>query len=381
MLAGLFRLTGAGSDRDFQMANATRLAIAELASISPRPIGMVICDTAGDPTQATHSLEEAVRAYQAVGLVGPTTDLELEELAPTAISLGVLVISPSAGAPDITNLVDDGLVWRTAASDLTQVPVLLGLVQAPTMLDIAYVDLPYGIALSQAFSQAWAQSAGSPPPLRKFEPSTSGETVLAALRNDNPNYSVVVTDPDDTPALVGALDQVPGDKQLGATQFLFTDQAKVPGLIGTDATVNARMRGTGPAAPSGPTFATFGASYQAQYQSDPGATPYVANTYDATYALALAVASVPSSTPVTGAKMAEAMGRMSTPGMLVPVGPASFASGAQALLAGMAIDLDGASSPLTWDPKTGDVTDVPIEVWGINSSGQFCTFDAAGDCQ
>src|SRR5262249_25105548 len=96
---------------------------------------------------------------------------------------------------------------------------------------------------------------------------------------------------------------------------------------------------------------------------------FVANTYDATYVVALTAAGVPDGTPVTGSAMATLLMRMSGPSPTkIRVGPVDFVQGVSTLRQGGTIDFIGASGDLTGDDATGDLKDSPIEVWGIDTT-------------
>jgi branched-chain amino acid transport system substrate-binding protein len=389
MVAGLFRLSGASGDKDTEMAQAAELAMQDLAKVSQRPIAMVLCDTAGG--QAARSLDKAFRDYHVVGAVGPTTSGDVlssvggePSAAAVAIADGILVITPSATSPQVSGLDDHNLIWRTAGSDNLQAGVLAQLVPAmiasgttmrPTVIDTAYVSSAYGSGLDTAFVAALAQAASlTPIATHQFDTGVDPNSVIGELGADAPDYSLIVAD-DDAAALAGSLYQNP--PALALTQFLFTDGAKGPDLIGAmpNLQVAHRIRGTAPATPSGPVFDTFKLEYQNQFGSDPATTAFVANTYDAAWALALAIAGQPPGAAIVGDGMANAMMRMSTPGVTVTVG-GDFNTGATTLAMGGAIDLAGTSGPLTWDNASGDVTDAPIEVWAIDTNQSpptFCT--------
>jgi len=396
MIAGLFRLSGASGDKDTEMAQAAQLAIEEIARNSQRPIGMVLCDTAGSSKQARQSLRKALFDYQIVGAVGPTTSgevrgdkslpgIEGEGAADFAIANGLVLISPSATNPAIGDLDDNGLIWRTCASDNFQAVKLAALIPATTsgratVINTAYVKSTYGEGLDSAFigelSKQKKPTAKSTTPYDQgSDPDTA---VLAKLAIDTPDYSMIVAD-EDAASIAAALYKttLPG---LATTQFLFTDGAKGPSLIGSmpSMTVAARIRGTGPATPSGPVYEIFRLSYMTRFGSDPAGTSFVANAYDATYALALAVAGSPRDLPVTGATASATLKRMSVAsGTRVNVSPNDFTKGSSGLSSGGSIDLFGTSGSLTWDPDTGELSDAPLEVWGIDfASKTFCTYDA-----
>jgi branched-chain amino acid transport system substrate-binding protein len=394
MIAGLFRLSGASGDKDTEMAQAAQLAIEEISRTAP--IGMVLCDTAGSFKQARSSLRKALFDYKIVGAVGPTTSGEVlgNKSIPGTEGAGagdfatennLVIVSPSATNPSITDLPDNGLIWRTAASDNFQAVKLAALIPpktggVDTKINIAYVDTPYGQGLKDAF--IIELSGQMRPKVLATVPFMNGDDphglILTPLANSSPNYSMIVAD-EDAAAIANELykSTLPG---LMTTQFLFTDGAKGPSLIGMmpSMTVAARIRGTGPATPSGPVYEIFRLSYTTRFGSDPSGTSFVANAYDATYALALGVAGSLNNRPVTGTAVSTVMKRMSaTAGTRVNVSPNDFIKGTSALSSGGSIDLIGTSGPLTWNNDTGDLSDAPLEVWGINfATKTFCTYDA-----
>ena len=388
MIAGLFRLSGAAGPKDAEMAQAAQMAITELRDINQtRPIGLVLCDTGGDKTLAPRSIEHALSQYKIVGVVGPTTSSDVIASSVFVVAHDIAIISASATSPAIAGIDDHGLIWRTAANDNLQATVLAAVVPvmmsaqapAPTQVNLSYVDSAYGSGLRSAFVNEWTKRSGAgPKATHAFKEGGSPDSITADLASDTPDYSVIVAD-SDAAAIVGALYKNPAG--LTTTQFLFTDGAKGPELIGVmpNPMVTSRIRGTAPATPSGSVFDNFKLNYIDLFKSDPTNTSFVANAYDATYALTLAIAGSPPDAPVGGSTIAAALMRMSTPASLkVSVGPVDFIKGATALSGGGKIDLAGASGPLTWDNATGDLTEAPIEVWGITGNPpRFCTYNAS----
>jgi len=124
---------------DLAMVQAVELAVEEIRQL--RPIIAVICDSGSTSEQAARAIEVAVKEHGAVGIVGPTTSGITIPVAPTAIAQDVLLISPSATSPAITDLADGGLVWRTGASDLLQAKVLAEEIDVTTdVLDTFYAN-------------------------------------------------------------------------------------------------------------------------------------------------------------------------------------------------------------------------------------------------
>jgi len=234
-----------------------------------------------------------------------------------------------------------------------------------TPLDVVWVQSdPYADGLAKAYI---AQSGRTDALPINFD---NGDVASAVAQMNAPAYAVLVVDVD-APALVQALHGATGQSM---TEYLMTDSALTPTLWGTgpfDFTFLSRIRGTAPALPafgdaSGPVYAAFAAAYRAHWnQEDPADTAFVADAYDATYAIAIAAAAAGASA-ATGRGIAANLARMSdTAGMTqIHIGSAEYQAGVNALVGGGTIDLVGTSGPIDWDEK-GDVLTAPIEVWQV----------------
>jgi hypothetical protein len=243
-----------------------------------------------------------------------------------------------------------------------QAKVLATLVPATASLDVVWVTHDsYTEGLSKAFI---ADSGRSDATAIQFD---TGHAADAVAQMNAPAYAVLIAD-FDAPALVAALAGAPGQSM---TQYLMTDSALTPTLWGTgpfDFTFLSRIRGTAPALPaitdpSGPVYAAFDASYRAQWGESSSQTAFVANAYDAAYAIAIGAAAAGSSP--TGHAIAARLASMSDhAGTTVHVGPGEYQAAVNALSEGGTIDLVGASGPIDWDAN-GDVVTAPTEVWQV----------------
>jgi ABC-type branched-subunit amino acid transport system substrate-binding protein len=274
---------------DHAIRQAVDLATKELNEDLMVPVRHIACDTGGDKDVALRALDLLVQQFGAAAIVGPNTSDELLALPAEAQKRNVLVVSPAASAAAIADQLDGGLIWRTCASDNLQAKVLAELVPPTAMpLDVVYVaDDPYTDGLQKAFFAISGRSDAKP---IQF---VSGMAADAVAGMDAPQYAVLIAD-FDAPALVAAL---PGATGQSATQYLMTDSALTPTLWGPgpyDFTFLTRIRGTAPALPafsdaSGPVFAAFDSSYRGQWNGESAnETAFVANAYDAAYAIAIA---------------------------------------------------------------------------------------------
>ena len=365
VVAGLYKLTRLSPDDpdDHAIAQASDLAASELNDRLGVPVTHVRCDTAGDPAQAARAYSVAVKQFHAVAVVGPDTSGEvIKGVAPLVKPLGAVVVSPSATNPAIAALDDANLIWRTCPSDNLQAKVLATLVPSTATLDIVYVQgNTYAEGLRDAFIAASGRQDALPIGF------ASGSASSAVQQMNAPAYALLIADVD-APALVQALDGAPGQ---GMTQYLMTDSALAPTLWGNapyDFTFLQRIRGTAPALPaftdaSGPVYATFATSYKAKFNGeDPADTAFVANAYDAFYAIAIAAGALGGAP--TGAQIAARLGTVSDPAApAVTVGPNAYTN-AVGTLANGTINLVGTSGPIDFDGN-GDVVSAPIEVWHV----------------
>ncbi|MGZ3440323.1 MAG: ABC transporter substrate-binding protein [Polyangia bacterium] len=364
VIAGLYLLSQASDGpNDHAIRQAVDLAAFELNNLNV-PVRHVACDTGGDKAVALEALDLAVSQFKAVAVVGPNSSVELLTLAPDVRKRGVVVVSPAASAAAIADVVDDSLIWRTCGSDNLQAKVLATLVPKTATLDVVWVpEDPYADGLEKAFIAASGRSDATP---IQFQ---TGMAADAVAHMNSPAYALLVADVD-APALVQALHGAAGQSM---TQYLMTDSALTPTLWGAgpfDFTFLTRIRGTAPALPafadpSGPVYAAFAVSYRGHFsQEDPADTAFVANAYDAAYAIAIGAGAAGASP--TGAAIAKNLARMSDQaGSAVHIGPGEYQAGVNALLAGGTIDLVGTSGPIDWDAATGDVVTAPTEVWQV----------------
>lgn len=130
------------------------------------------------------------------------------------------------------------------------------------------------------------------------------------------------------------------------------------------------FHGTAPAQGTGQAFSTFSARFNDKYKKDPAEYSYTSNAYDAMYLLALSASySLSTANTVAGAKMAEALTRVSsgTSGTNTQLTNSNFTALAAELAAGRSVNIEGASGPLDFDAN-GEAR-APVELWQVGDSG------------
>lgn len=386
--------TGVDQGIGLPIENGIRVALGDFKKASgelgvkTRPLVLVGCDDKSSldtgVVAATHLVSLGAPAIIGAAFSGITVGVK-----DVTVSAGTLLISPSATAVGIGSLVDNSLVWRTVPPDTYQAKAIslyvdtnlkpkVGTVPALKVAVLHRGD-PYGTDLSKAFESDLILNGQRP-----TDPSNESNY----LRFD---YG----DPDDPanhpPKLVEAISAtlelaphiivlagfseavtdlfVPIEKDWPTMTprpfYVMTDGVVGDALrdnIGQNENLRLRVTGTTPGrARSNPLFQAFASNYNTRF-SDGGAEVFgTAEAYDATYLIAYAAASI-GDQPVTGPKLAQALGKMVPPGMPINVGVEAMPQALELIRAGQPIDFTGASGPLDFDLGKGEAAG-DIQIW------------------
>ncbi len=373
--------------------NAMGLAIDEFNDASQLPggteIAWVACDSKGSAnlavSNAMHLAEIGVPA-----IVGPILSEDVLAVAEqVAIPEGIFMISPTGTNKNITSLIDDDLVWRTIASDVYQANALADRMNDVASLNstvIVYKDDAYGTDLA---TDTYAALDG---PLAQVT-NTYPYTVVADMQQLQQNIgellgNVISNDAPETVVIVGTSEaalimliylQVASqiNPALIPDKFIVSHGA-VPAMLQTinnapnDPTkqlLYSIMEGVAPVVFDPGNYGAFNIKYKVAFMDqDPITTSSL--SYDALMVTAFAMAAIPQDDPITGAAIAEQMGKLIDPdGIDIDFGSMGFIQAAvNALSVGNTVDLFGISGPLEFDPETGDVR-TNLEGWNAEPIG------------
>lgn len=402
LIGALLPKTGDSGTSGPGMERALFLAIDEINSaggIDGRKFAVVSCDSGSTAEKAALAAEFLVEKLRVPAVVGPTTSGEtIEAFTAVAKDAGVLLVSPSATSAVITDLDDDGLLWRTAPSDALQGEALGRYLASEGFgkVAIVYRDDAYGSALAATIRETWCKPGG---PTACIEDDTDpGWNLLVRLyeaeeavkQSSDQADAVIALDafaPDVTVVIGFAVDGISfmnlaAQRDPPHTRFILPDGVKEAKLFeGLDADdlgagvepidlapdVLCPILGTNPADPSSDVFQAFATRFSSKWNTPPEV--FGAHTYDATWLIAYAWAAASRTTSVpSGKDLALAMKRMSE-GTEIKAGLGDFTKGA-GILSGSAagtIDFRGASGELQFDPETGEAKS-SIEAWRVNLS-------------
>jgi hypothetical protein len=366
---------------DFKAANHGLPALVDGAP--PRPLVHVSCDDRGlapfSLLAGKHMVDAGIPA-----IVGPTfSSLVTPVVKQVTIPGNVLSISPTATSSTITSIEDNGLVWRTAPSDLIQVEALAQyfkeeivpkVTSSTQPIDVSEIRIAvvhkgdgYGIGLADAFGEKiGAASLGARYLRRNYgeQDDPKYETTVADVLAQRPHV-VMVFGTEESVELVLKPILTRWSAEVSSMPFvLASDGAVVPELwqlieglpSGVRSSARERTTGSVPGARSA-RFDNFVGRYNSMSHAGAQDTsPDIfgpAGAYDATYLLAYSAA-YPRGGRSTGPALAEGLSRMVPPGVPSQVGQGSINAAFEELKAGRNIDFDGASGPLDFDVKTGE---------------------------
>lgn len=367
------------------MDNGVKLAVSEInqsGGVLGKKLAVVSCDDGTDANQAERAAHHLADVANVQAIIGAgASGVTIEAFNRVAKAARILMMSPSATSPAISNLTDDGLLWRTAPSDAVQGRAIAEYILRRGYSKVAIVNRndAYGNGLSAAISNQLCAS----------EPDFCGSGILAGLYSDQIGViqnddqarvlaEVIAFDPDAV-VLVAYVQDGVAFMNLAAgkgLRFILSDGTRDIALLGTtpnqpgisDASILCTLVGTNPASPSGELYNAFALKYDANFRAAPGT--FAANSYDAAYLVALAYGAARGAgvTQPDGRALAEGLTRLSK-GARAELGVQDYGR-ALTELSGSAeamVDVVGISGPLDFDPTTGEAPS-GIEMWRFDAT-------------
>lgn len=409
-MASLFSTTGAQANTNLARQQSAILAIEEInaaggipmgpTSADSRPLVMISCDESVDLLRAgRHLLEE----LHVPAIVGPNTSQDTLDLSnKLSIAARSLVISPTAVASSIADLLDEGMTWQITPTDVQRAPLTIQQLNAleaglqkqrnrqVIKLGVVYRDDALGQGTRVSLNML--QFNGKP----LTDAINLGDNVrIDAYDFRQPNQQAIVDAylkfAPDIILLAGTAEvitnvMVPieqgwtGPKE-SRPEYLLIESAKVPELLAAVAgndDLRLRIRGTGvtPGSRSVPVNETFMVSYAARYPGQAAAISGMGAAYDSTYALAYAMASLRGA-PITGPNLAQGLRSLSRGGNVVEVQSTKVLAAFRQLAAGEGITALGTFAQLQWTDN-GALLGGTLEMWCLASPGGKPAFDRSG---
>lgn len=248
--------------------------------------------TCVDSAAASAAAERLITSDQVSGIVGADcSGVTTAILSNVAVANGMVMISPSATTPALTDVEDNGLFFRTSPSDARQGEVMTNVIMDRGIKSVAvtYTNNDYGKGLADAFQSSFEKAGGT-------------VTISTSHEDGKADYSAEVgalaAAGGDVLVVVGYLDQggkgvIKASLDSGAFDtFVLSD-----GMVGDSLpeAIGADLNGSFGQAPG---TDSAGAGMLNDLMPDVDATaPYVAESYDAAALIALAMQAANSSDP------------------------------------------------------------------------------------
>lgn len=371
-------------------------ALPGLGGGKPRQVAMVFCHDLGGPTDDPYrAAKHLVDDVGVPAILGPAFSGVMINTAKNVTIPGkVLAISASATSPAITDLADDGLVWRTCPSDALQaiplaelVPPIEAEVRSEQMLtssDQIRVAMTvkgdaYGTGLADAVTpkllfnggKTAVQNGDNFKRVDYGDPSTTMvdySTVIAEVIGHRPHVVLLFGTSEAITEVFNGVEAAWGDitPAIPRPYYLVPDGGKLEDLlqaIGNSDDRRKRVRGTVPGV-SGALYDAFKLRFKAFVKADPLA--YAETGYDATYLLAYSIVAAKDEA-ITGPNLVDGLAH-TIKGMEIDAGPTDLNKAFQALDAAGEIDYVGASGPLNFDTATGEAK-ADIDIWCVGRNG------------
>jgi len=283
-------MTGDAAEYGVNVEKATRIAVDEInekGGINNSKIEIILEDGKCNPKDSATAASKLVNVDKVKVILGGICSGETLAAAPITEAAKVILLSPSATSPDITNAGD--YVFRTIPSDANagrisaQTAIKNGLKKAAVLSE----NTDYAQGLRRVFKQSFSDQNGTIAEDQTYNPEeTEFRTQILKIKNANPD--VIYLDPQTQQKGQLILKQL---KEAGVTSKLYVNEvllgrellAKSPadfeGIIGVEPKFDDK---------AGKAKQLFD-KYREQYKAEPAFPYYMAANYDNVYLIADAV--------------------------------------------------------------------------------------------
>jgi branched-chain amino acid transport system substrate-binding protein len=364
---------GANLDRAVKVAIGLQNAALKQAGLSKKASVKLVGSEDGQ-TSATASVEAAtklVKSNHANVIIGEMASSATIPMAQSVtIPNKVVQISPTSSAPQLTDIADNGYLWRTYPSDALQGRVLAqAAVDAfgkGAKLNVGARNDAFGTALKQLFVSQYEKLGGTIGVNMSWNPDQANfDSEAQQLAAGNPAGWIIIDFPDTfqkfAPALVRS-----GKWDAGKT--FMTEALRNTTVLDTIGNPVVGLRGTAASAAGGPAGASFAAYWQSHVTGAKPYTGFEGTALDAANVAFLAAVKACSSSPAKiKANLVSVSGPPGTKVTYLQLGKAI-----KLLRAGKDVDYEGAFSPVDFDAN-GDTGSAVFEIWKYSAKGKIDT--------
>jgi ABC-type branched-subunit amino acid transport system substrate-binding protein len=348
----------------FAAAELAAIQINEAGGVNGQPIEVVQGDDGTAPQQAVEEARRLVEIEGVSAIIGPAGTPMTIQVAESVTGPGnILHITPSSTSPAISTIQDNDFLFRTTISDAAQGAVLadLAIEEGFQSACVMYINQAYGQGLADAFAAGFTAQGGTVTAMVPHE-SLQGTyaTELEQCTEGSPDVMVSAAYPESAGVYLREA------FEAGTVEnFLFSDGTRSPDMfaeLGWDNFVG--MAGTSAGNTETAVGPEFDAAFEEHFGSSPS-LPYLRESYDAMYLIALAAEIADSVDPTA---MRDVLRDISNaPGEVVSPGVEGWQAALELIEAGEEIDYEGAAGSLGLD-ENGDVLQGTIVIWRVEGA-------------
>jgi branched-chain amino acid transport system substrate-binding protein len=325
-------------------------------------------------TQASASVEAAtkpVKSNHANVLIGEMASSATIPMAQSvAIPNHIVQISPTSSAPQISDVKDNGYLWRTYPSDTLQGKVLAQAVidafGKGATVNVGARNDAFGTALKKLFVAQFTKLGGKVGVNISWNPDQANfDSEMGQLAGGSPKGWVIIDFPETFQKYVASLVRT---GKWDQTKTFMTEALRNTTVLDAIGNPVVGLRGTAASAAGGPAGASFAAYWKKNVKGAKPYTGFEGTALDAANVAFLAALRACSSSP---ARIKANLVRVSGP----PGAKVTFLQLAKAIKlvrAGKEIDYEGAFSPVDFDSH-GDTGSAVFEIWKYASAGKIDT--------
>jgi len=353
--------TGSLAEFGPAIEKGVQLAVEQInasGGVNGQDVTYVTGDTAQDNTQGTAEAQRLINTEGVHAIVGAlSSDVTLAVASGVIKDAGIPLISPASTSPAITDLEDNGFVFRTTLSDAAQGIVLAdNLIEQSDVSNLGVIvrNDPYGLGLEAALAENFDGDTYSAQSYEKDAPTYLAE--LNALASATGGEALVIIGFAETEVIFRESEQ----NNLFDKYFFVDGNRSVDFATAVGAENLEGFRGTAPTgAPANESSEAWDAAYEARFGALPS-RPFVREAYDAVIAIALAAERAGS---LEGAAIRDQLRGVGTEGGLEVIASVeSIRAGLQAAVNGDDVNYEGAASGVEWD-ENGDITSGFVAIW------------------
>lgn len=280
-------LTGDAASYGTAIQRAYDLAVSEInaaGGIDGKQIELVYEDSKCDGAAATTSTQKLVSVDQVKFILGGTCSGETLAAAPITQVARVLLLSPSATSPDITEVGD--LVFRTYPSDDVEAKMVAAYAESTGQMRAAIISeaTDFAQGVRNAFKASYTGAVVYDETFKSGE--TDFSTLIAKLRAANPQ--MVYVSPQSPVAGELILKQI---AESGMNVAVFANNAMINhSAIAANPSLYEEVVMAEVQLPSEGKAANMLFAYEVMYGNSPEFVAFTASAYDSVYLLAEAIA-------------------------------------------------------------------------------------------